>query len=553
MANPSNLEQLLLELINHTRLDPMGSAEQYITSYSPLASSDPDVQSALAYFSVSGSALQSAFAALTPTQPVAWNSSLGDAADAHSQLMISQDQQSHQLSGEDSLGTRIANAGFSYASVGENIFAYAESMLHANAAFMVDWGWGANGMQDPAGHRLNIMNGNNREVGLGVLTDSSATTHVGPYVVTEDFGRRLYSPQVLLLGVSYADGDSNDFYTMGEGRTGMTVSTPEGSILSTSSGGYTLELTAGTKTVTFSSGGLATPLVVSTTLADGTNAKIDVVDAATLLTSVSLTVVSGATQVVALGTQNLNLTAAGGSETLQGNQGNNTLSGLGGNDTLLGSDGIDKLIGGAGNDLLNGGTGNDPLSGLGGSDTLYGDSGNDLLYGGDSSDRLYGDSGNDILNGGAGIDSLTGGAGIDYFVMANPWVSDTLTDFTSGTDKLRIKMSAARIGDGDASIENAAVVAGPGGFGRGAELVIVTANISGAISAASAAAAIGSASSAYWSGAKRLFAVDNGSSSALFLFTSSGADAAVSAAELSQVASLSNTPATALGDYVFVA
>ena len=46
--------------------------------------------------------------------------------------------------------------------------------------------------------------------------------------------------------------------------------------------------------------------------------------------------------------------------------------------------------------------------------------------------------------------------------------------------------------------------------------------------------------------------MDNGTDSALFLFTSSGANAAVSAAELSQLASLSGTAATALGDYVFV-
>ena len=43
-------------------------------------------------------------------------------------------------------------------------------------------------MQSPAGHRNNIMNANLTEVGIGVVADNSASTDVGPYVVTQDFG-----------------------------------------------------------------------------------------------------------------------------------------------------------------------------------------------------------------------------------------------------------------------------------------------------------------------------------------------------------------------------
>jgi hypothetical protein len=54
-------------------------------------------------------------------------------------------------------------------------------------------------------------------------------------------------------------------------------------------------------------------------------------------------------------------------------------------------------------------------------------------------------------------------------------------------------------------------------------------------------------------GNTRLFAVDNGTASGLFLFTASAADASVSAAELTLVGVATNTPATVLGDYLFVA
>lgn len=129
--------------------------------------------------------------------------------------------------------------------------------------------------------------------------------------------------------------------------------------------------------------------------------------------------------------------------------------------------------------------------------------------------------------------------------------SDTIADFRSGTDKIRVSMQGIRVGDGDAVVEGALSRAGPGGFSPDAELVVITGNIAGSITASSAAAKIGSASSAYAAGAKALFAVDNGSASKLYLFTSAGDDATVSAAELKLLASLTGTPATAVGDYVF--
>jgi Ca2+-binding RTX toxin-like protein len=88
----------------------------------------------------------------------------------------------------------------------------------------------------------------------------------------------------------------------------------------------------------------------------------------------------------------------------------------------------DVLTGGAAADTLFGADGNDTLSGLGGADVLNGGNGNDVISGGD---------GDDTLTGGAGNDSLTGGAGADDFVLASGSV-DVISDFVVGTDHLDV-------------------------------------------------------------------------------------------------------------------
>ena len=296
----------------------------------------------------------------------------------------------------------------------------------------------------------------------------------------------------------------------------------------------------------------------------------------------------------------------GGNDTLTGAAGNDTLDGGLGNDRLIGGDGTDSLIGGDGNDTLDGGLGNDTMAGgLGndryvvnaagdiiteaagaGTDTVQssvtwtlgatlehlvltgsgaingtgnaaanlitGNDGANVLRGGAENDTLSGGGGSDELWGDAGSDRLTGGLGADAFLFNSTVGSDLVTDFASGTDKMRFSQAPLRIGDGDLLVEGALLRGAPGGFTTAAELVIFTANAA-ALDATAAAAQIGSASGAYAIGATRLFAIDNGTSSAVFRFTAADANATVSASELALVATLQGTAATALADYVFVA
>jgi Ca2+-binding RTX toxin-like protein len=82
---------------------------------------------------------------------------------------------------------------------------------------------------------------------------------------------------------------------------------------------------------------------------------------------------------------------------------------------------------------------------LDGKFSISGGSGADSLTGGSLVDTISGGIGADVLTGGLGADSLTGGVGADTFVYAlvtqsNGSNTDTITDFTTGTDKLQVTL-----------------------------------------------------------------------------------------------------------------
>ena len=77
--------------------------------------------------------------------------------------------------------------------------------------------------------------------------------------------------------------------------------------------------------------------------------------------------------------------------------------------------------------------------------TITGGIGKDTITGGKGADTINGGGANDTINGGAGADTLTGGKGADTFVFANFATVDKITDFATGTDKLKIDIKSGAV------------------------------------------------------------------------------------------------------------
>lgn len=344
VTGPTNNEQLMLELINDARLDPLRNADRYITSYPSLTSGNTDIQAAITLYQVYGPYLQLAFQALTPVGALAWNNALATSAETHSASMISAQTESTQVTGEAALATRLTTAGYTSATAsGENVSAYASSVLSGHAGLMIDWGAVPDGMLDPAIHRATLMNGAYNEIGIDVTAETTTTNPLGPQVVTQDFGSR---GKHFVVGVAYTDSDHNSFYSVGEGLATLVVKeTVSNQITTGAAGGYTLEVTTGAKTFTLTGGGLASAVTVSATIGAVDNLKIDVIDGHILQTSGSVSVSGTAINTVrGLDARGQSLTTGTGAQ------------------TIIGTRGADTIDGGAGADAMKGGPATTPMS-----------------------------------------------------------------------------------------------------------------------------------------------------------------------------------------------
>ena len=247
IGEPSAQEQLMLEYINRAR----ANAKKEANRLTKLAKKDSDIAGAVSSAGVRLKKMRNQFGKLKKkVPPLAFNKRLIKAARLHTLDMKRNDFSGHQSSnrapGKVQAGwqpwDRAGHQSYNWASIAENVFAFALSPIHTHAAFEIDWAApGApskHGMQNPPGHRLAIHNATYREVGIGVKRASS-NTNVGPWIVTYDFGREL-NDRPFITGVVYQDKNRNKFYDMGEGIRGVRVEVDGADhfAITSKSGGY---------------------------------------------------------------------------------------------------------------------------------------------------------------------------------------------------------------------------------------------------------------------------------------------------------------------------
>jgi Ca2+-binding RTX toxin-like protein len=410
-------EQYLLELINQARLDPLAKADML----------GIDLNDGLAPGTLDGSA----------KQVLAHNVLLSQAAEGHSNWLLTNNTFSHAGQAGSSAGDRMEDAGYVFSGAwtwGENLAWFGTTgAVDLQSAITVH----DDGLFLSAGHRVNLLADAYREIGIaqveGEFTHTDGITY-NASMLTEKFARS--GAEVFLTGVAYDDGDGNAFYTMGEGVAGLTFAVGAQSALSAAAGGYQLAL-APTSEAEVRVTGAGVDAVLTIALGDG-NAKLDIVDGTWALASADMTLVSGLTDARLLGVADLDLSGNSAGNRLIGNKGDNRILAGDGDDVLTGGAGADILTGGGGRDTASyaeaaGGvfvrlwsgegvsgealgdvlTGIENLRGSGFADTLSGDGDANALYGGGGADALWAGDGDDVLSGGTGADALNGQGGRD--------------------------------------------------------------------------------------------------------------------------------------------
>jgi hypothetical protein len=274
--HPNANEQQLMWLMNRARSNPTFEGIWFATihdRYFPYIDGcyrlavDIDfcyIAGALNNWGVDLDLLQHEFVGYDTKPPAAFDVRLYKAAKAHSDYLISIDDQAHTGQFD-----RVNNQNFSYTRARGNVFSYSLTANYGHAAFNVDWGpdgGDGSGMQSPRGHRLAIMSidADYTNVGYAVVAESDSATDVGPLVITGNYCDANTAAQNhynrFLVGTVWSDDDGDEFYDPGEGVGGVTVMPDQGAYYAITSdgGGYAVPITQpGIYEVTFSGGGRA--------------------------------------------------------------------------------------------------------------------------------------------------------------------------------------------------------------------------------------------------------------------------------------------------------
>ncbi len=249
-------EVYLLELVNRARVNPMA-------------------EGALLGLDLTKDLTDAEIAKLVPQEPLALNEPLTVAARLHSRDMADSDYFSHIDLQGNTPSDRATAQGYVY-SAGENIAAGYESIDIVHRAWL-----------ESVDHRKNVLSlyedfdefFHYDEFGAGLYIPSGGTRYSS--YDTQMFGYQgLSDIQTYVLGVVYNDIDANQFYTIGEGATGVQIDVLDassaivGTYTTDAAGNYQIAVQPGTYTVRFTI--LATNYSLDQSIiVDATNVKLD--------------------------------------------------------------------------------------------------------------------------------------------------------------------------------------------------------------------------------------------------------------------------------------
>ncbi len=261
-GDPTAAEQLSLEYINRARANPTAEGTRLgIVITEGLTAGE--------------------VADTGPRPPLAMNVNLLAAARAHSLDMWTRNYFAHDTLAPptQTWSARITAFGYIWNMVGENIAASTSaSATQLEDNLMLDTGYPGRG------HRTNLLDIDDtstvyfREIGVGYYSGASIKSNALKDLLTEDFGRR-NAVGPFVVGVAYNDTNTNSFYDIGEGLSGVTIAlNPAGAsfAITATAGGYAFPVgTSGTVFVTATGGAFGSSVVTKAVTLTGENVKVD--------------------------------------------------------------------------------------------------------------------------------------------------------------------------------------------------------------------------------------------------------------------------------------
>ena len=219
--HPDGKEQQMIWLMNRARQNPIAEGVWLATS------SEPSIADARDGFGVDTNQLQSEFSELPVVQPTA------TVCDFNPDLV---EQNSYLLPNPFN-----DDAGNPYIHT-----------IYAHAGFNIDYGFDQYGMTPDRPHRANIMANESSATWVDITYPSSSEL-----LITGNYNYQ--NTQQFIVGTVWEDKDGNGRYDEEEGISGAKVTiNPPGTngydhVITSKGGGYSIPVTTGTYTVTFSS------------------------------------------------------------------------------------------------------------------------------------------------------------------------------------------------------------------------------------------------------------------------------------------------------------